>query len=65
MKNKHFYIAVAAILFCGAAVADAPSIDAVMHNFDTAAHDVSQKLVTGVLSPNPRNFRLPNFHTRG
>jgi hypothetical protein len=19
----------------------------------------------GVLSPNPRNFRLPNFHTRG
>lgn len=46
MKNKHFLIAVAAILFCGAAVADAPSIDTVMHNFDTAANSVSQKLVT-------------------
>lgn len=46
MKNKHFFIAAAAILFCGAALADAPSIDTVMHNFDMASNSVSQKLVT-------------------
>lgn len=46
MKNKHFFIAVAALLLCGVAVADTPSIDTVMRNFDTASNSVSQKLVT-------------------
>lgn len=46
MKTKHFLIAVAAIVVCGAAVADAPSIDTVMHNFETASNSVSQRLVT-------------------
>ena len=30
-----------------------------------SVEDYAAVLLHGVLSPNPRNFRLPNFHTRG